>query len=151
MTADILQILTSLTLGLFVGSLLTEATILVPYWRSLKPDTFLKLHGTLGPQLYRYFAPLTVIATLLPAATAIFCVWVGTGTWVYSVVVAVFMMMILSIYFFYFKEANASFESGSVGVDGLPAELRRWSNWHWLRTVIGLGAFLVSLLALIGD
>ncbi len=149
MIADTLQILSSLTLGLFVGSLLTEAIILVPYWRSIKPEIFLKLHGTLGPQLYCYFAPLTILATLLPAATAIFCIWAGTTTRTFSVIVAVLMLIILGIYFYYFKDANDSFKSRSVGADGLPAELQRWATWHWIRTVIGFGAFLISLLVLI--
>ena len=148
MTADILQLLTSLILGLFVGSLLTEGMVLVPYWRSLKPETFLALHGTLGPRLFRYFAPLTVAATLIPAATFVYCGLVGAEGWIYSASVAAIMLAILGIFFYYFKSANASFASGSVGVVGLPAELSRWSNWHWLRTIMGIVAFVLSLVAI---
>ena len=147
MTPDVLQLLTSLILGLFVGSLLTEGMILVPYWRSLKPKDFLALHGTLGPQLFRYFAPLTIAATVIPAATFVYCCWVGVDGWIYSASVALIMLAILGMFFFYFKNANASFALGSVGVDGLPAELSKWSWWHWLRTVMGLIAFVLSLLA----
>ncbi len=149
MMAETLQVLTSLILGLFVGSLLTEGTILVPYWRTLEPKTFLELHPTLGPKLYRYFAPLTITATLLPTVTAAVCVGVGSETRWHSVVVAGLVLLILGIYFVYFKAANASFETGAVGVDGLPAELKRWATWHGLRTVIGMIAFLISLLALV--
>jgi hypothetical protein len=148
MTAELLQILTSLILGLFVGSLLTEGMILVPYSRSLKPETFLALHGTLGPRLFRYFAPLTVAATLIPTVTFVFCYWVGAEGWAYSAIVAAIMLAILGIFYYYFKSANASFASGSVGVEGLPAELNRWSNWHWLRTIMGLVAFVLSLVAI---
>jgi hypothetical protein len=149
MTADVLQTLTSLILGLFVGSLLTEGGILVPYWRSLKPESFLSLYGTLGPHLERYFAPLTVAATLIPTITFVFCYWVGAEGWIYSASVAVIMLAILGIFYYYFKSANASFASGSVGMECLPAELRRWSNWHWLRTVMGLVAFVLSLVAIV--
>ena len=149
MTADVLQLLTSLILGIFVGSLLTEGRILVPYWRSLKPESFLSMHDTLGPQLFRYFAPLTVAAALIPAVTFVFCCSVGAKGWSYSAIVAFIMLAILGIFFYYFKSANASFASGSVGVEGLPAELSRWSNWHWLRTVMGLVAFVLSLVAIV--
>jgi len=130
LTANALLTFTSLILGLFVGSLLTEAVILVPYWRSLKSETFLVLHGTLGPRLYKYFAPLTILATLLPTITAIFCIWTGANAWIYSVAADLLVLAIFGIYFYYFKKANASFASGSVGVAGLPAELRRWCIWH---------------------
>ncbi len=145
MTAEILQMLTSLILGVFVGSLLTEGMILVPYWRSLKPETFLTLHGTLGPQLFRYFAPLTLAATVIPLVTFLFCYTAGTEGWLYSAIAAVFMLAILGIFFYYFKNANASFASGSVRVERLPAELSRWSNFlalaangdgfHWRRAI----------------
>jgi hypothetical protein len=148
MTTDILQLSTSLTLGLFVGSLLTEGVILVPYWRSLRPEKFLKLHGTMGPQLFRYFAPLTVAATLIPVTTSVACYAAEVESRMYSAIVAFLMLAILGIFQVYFKGANASFASGSVGVEGLPAELQRWSNWHWLRTVMGIAAFALSLFAL---
>ena len=109
---------------------------------------FLELHGTMGPQLYRYFAPVTVISTVLPAVTAGLCFWHETSTRFYSAVSAAIMLSILGIYFLYFKAANESFKTGSVGIDGLPAELQRWAAWHGLRTVLSLLAFLTSLIAL---
>ena len=51
-----LYILATIILGLLAGSLLTEAAILVPYWRRMEPNDFLRLHGALGPGLFRYFA-----------------------------------------------------------------------------------------------
>lgn len=140
--------LTTFVLGLFTGSMLTEAVILVPYWRSLEAKTFLDLHGTLGPQLYRYFAPLTIAATLIPTATAIVCVWRGGPMGAYPTWTSLLMLSILGIYFLYFKAANESFATGSVGVAGLAAELRRWWIWQWIRTVIALLAFALSILAL---
>jgi len=73
----------------------------------------------------------------------------GAEGWAYSAIVAVILLAILGIFFYYFKSANASFASGSVRVEDLPAELSRWSNWHWLRTVMGLIAFALSLVVLI--
>jgi Domain of unknown function (DUF1772) len=148
---DFLHILNALVLGLFVGSLLTEAVILVPYWRKLNPDDFFRLHGTLGPSLYRYFAPLTIAATVVPVLTAMVCLWFGTPTRLYVVVVAFLVLVILGLYFSYFMRANARFETRSVSVDGLAAELSRWSAWHWVRTTIALASFALSLLSLVNN
>jgi Domain of unknown function (DUF1772) len=147
---ELSQLVTALILGLFVGSLLTEAVILVPYWRKLKPENFLELHSTLGPQLYSYYAPLTISATVVPVLNAIVGLLFSTPTQGYGLVVAVLVLLILGIYFFYFQHANASFKTGSVGTTGLPAELERWARWHWLRTGIALVAFALALFGLRG-
>jgi hypothetical protein len=140
--------LTALILGLFTGSLLTEAVILVPYWRSLKPETFLDLHGTMGPQLYKYFAPLTISATVIPVITAAYCIWESGDILSYSTLSSLLILIIFGIYFYYFKSANDSFASGAVGVSGLSAELRRWFVWHWIRTVMAIAAFLFAIIAI---
>lgn len=140
--------LTALVLGLFTGSLLTEGVILIPYWRSMEPKVFLNLHGSLGPQLYKYFAPLTIAAILFPIIAAIHCVWIRSGAMAYSLLSAVLSLCILVIYFHYFKSANDSFATGSVGVEGLPDELRKWNTWHWIRTIVAIAAFYLSLVAI---
>jgi hypothetical protein len=146
MIVEISQIISCFALGLLVGSLLTEAMILVPYWRTMKPDEFLKLHHTLGPKLYVYFAPLTIVATLAPVIAAVLTVYLKPELSYLDVVPAVLTLIMLVIYFAYFKGANESFEMGSVGVDGLSKELSQWARWHWLRVVLGLAAFFVSIL-----
>lgn len=144
----LLELVTAGVEGLFVGSLLTEAVILVPYWRKMKPDDFLRLHGSMGPQLFRYFAPLTVLATLLPVASVVAGVFTRNPSTLYWLASAALMASMMAIYFLYFRRANDSFKTGSVGPAGLPAELARWAAWHWIRVAIGLAAFFFALLAL---
>ena len=148
MFIEILQLVSCLALGLLVGSLLTEAMILVPYWRTMDPKEFLSLHSTHGPRLFIYFAPLTILATMLPVLAAVMPVILGTTSHWLSVAPAVITLIMLAIYFAYFKGANDSFESGSVGVDGLSEELTKWAKWHWVRVVLGIAAFVTSLLVL---
>jgi len=148
MLIETLQLLSCLILGLLVGSLLTEAIILVPYWRTMDANEFLRLHSTLGPKLYLYFAPLTIAATVLPVLAAFASVLFGTPTQWLTFVPAALVLAMLAIYFSYFKAANESFKTGSVGADGLAAELERWANWHWLRVALGLAAFFTSLLVI---
>ena len=146
---EVFQLFSCLALGLLVGSLLTEAMILVPYWRTMDPGEFLNLHGTLGPKLFRYFAPLTISATVLPVLAALLPFVIGvTADWL-SIVPAALVIVMLIIYFVYFEKANDSFKTGSVGVDGLPTELQKWAKWHWIRVVFGLVAFFTSLLVIL--
>ena len=148
MVIELFQILTCLTLGLLIGSLLTEATILVPYWRTMDPEVFLDLHHTLGPKLMAYFAPLTIIATILPLITALLPIVFGKQLpWLPFVTVFLTQSMLL-IYFGYFKGANESFKTGDVGVERLADELSKWAKWHWLRVVVGFVAFTTSILVI---
>lgn len=122
--------------------------VLVPYWRSLKAETFLELHHTMGSRLYRYFAPLTIAATVVPTLAAVVCV-VGEGAgWMFSLPASLLVLANLGIYAAYFKAANESFATGSVGGTGLASELQRWSRWHWLRTVMIIAALALELCAL---
>ena len=149
MLIEVLQLLSCLLLGLLVGSLLTEAVILVPYWRTMDAAEFLRLHSTMGPKLYTYFAPLTIAATIAPVVAAIIPYALGATTHWLSLVPAALVLAMLAIYFHYFQGANDSFKTGSVGADGLSAELEKWAQWHWLRVALGLLAFFTSLLVIL--
>jgi hypothetical protein len=70
-TIEALAQLTSVVLGLFAGSLLTEALLLVPYFRSLTFAEFNRRHGEFGPRLFRYYAPRPIAAVVLPVASAV--------------------------------------------------------------------------------
>ena len=129
-----------LALGLYAGSLLTEAFILVPYWRRMPPSEFLRLHGTMGPGLFRYFAPLTLAAAGLAMLNGLVAY-----TDPVSVVVALLALAALLTFPIYFRAANAAFASGRMTEAELPAELARWEAWHRFRTVLVVLAFGLSV------
>lgn len=137
----IINILSTLVLGLYAGSLLTEAMILVPYWRRMQPAEFFGRHSSLGPSLYRYFAPLTTGAVMLTVAVAI----LNRGENMAWNVTAGLCLVALAIFFIYFKKANNSFADHSLADEDLAAELTRWANWHWSRTVLMIIALGISI------
>ena len=147
---EAMPFLSAAGLALFVGALLTEAVVLVPMWRTLQPQEFFALHAAHAHRLYKFFAPLTVSATLLAVGAAITAVAADRPLSSASVVAAVLALVILSTYVLYFQRANASFAAASITHEALPAELARWASWHWFRTVIGLVALASALLALRG-
>ncbi len=138
---DALNILSTLVLGIYAGSLLTEAMILVPYWRRMKPAEFFGLHSSLGPSLFRYFAPLTTAAVVLAIAAAA----LNRGENLAWLVTAILCLSALIIFFVYFNKANKSFADHSLKDGELAQELTRWASWHWLRTTIIIIALAGSI------
>ncbi|MBL4671536.1 MAG: DUF1772 domain-containing protein [Arenicella sp.] len=134
-------ILTTLVIGLFAGSLLTEAIILVPYWRRMEPVEFFRLHGSLGPSLFRYYAPLTSAAVIL-AVTAAALAGASNVPWLIS---AGLCLITIAIFVIYFRAANNRFATHDISSDKLGRELQNWSNWHWLRTSLVIVALGTSI------
>jgi hypothetical protein len=146
----ILQFFSVLLLGLFVGALLAEGFLLVPYWREISPDRFFLLHKEFGPRLYRFYAPLTIAATLLTVFTAIASWLIGYSERWMTLTAGILSLSMIAIYFIYFKQANESFAKMSISADDLGSELGRWASWHSLRVTIGIVAFGFSILGLRG-
>lgn len=148
--AEGMPFLAAASIALFVGALLMEAAVLVPMWRSMRPDDFFALHVAHSHRLYNFFTPLTVSATTLAVLAAAAAVASGRPGRLASVVTAALALVILSTYFLYFQRANASFKDASITHEELPAELTRWARWHWFRTIVGLVAVVSALMALRG-
>lgn len=138
---DILNVLSTLLVGLYAGSLLTEASILVPFWRRMDPNDFFRLHGTMGPSLFRYFAPLTTSAVAFSVAAAILN---RAENFAWNITAGLCLVALI-IFFVYFKKANQSFADHSLENNELAPELKLWANWHWARTVLIIIAFAISI------
>lgn len=145
---DLLQFFSTWMLGLFVGALLAEGALFIPYWRTLKAETFFSLHKEYGPRLYRFFAPLTITATMAAIAAAVVCAIANHPGRGLTVAAGILSASMVAIYFLYFEQANAKFAAASLSENELPNELARWAKWHWLRVVIGIIAFAASILGL---
>lgn len=138
---DILNVLSTSIVGLYAGSLLMEGMILVPFWRRMDPTDFFRLHGTMGPSLFRYFAPLTTSAVTISTLASV----LNHAENLAWNITAALCVTTLFIFFAYFKKANQSFADHSLEADELAPELNRWANWHWIRTVLMIIAFTISI------
>ena len=144
---ELITIANVAVLGVFAGSMLTEAFLLVPFFQSLNAKDFYILHHDFGPRLYRYYAPITVTATLVPMLTAGAVTVTDAGhSWLFWLTVII-SLTILSTYFFYFRKANLAFAEKRVSLADLELELTRWSHVHKFRTTLALVSFLVSIFA----
>jgi hypothetical protein len=142
---DVLQVLSAGAIGLLVGALLAEGSLLVPYWRSLPSETFYALHKDYGPRLYRFFAPLTIAPTVLIVAAAGAGLWTSdSGRWP-TLAASILYLSVVGTYVGYFRHANARLAAASLSASELSAELARWARWHWVRVVLGMLAFATAL------
>ena len=136
-------VLATLALGLGAGAMLAEAAVLVPWWRSMPPEAFLRWYAENARRLFEFYGPLEIVAAGLSLVAAI----LDRRTRRAFLAPALLSLAVLAAFPIYFRDVNASFETGAIGVDRVPAELARWAAWHWGRTVLGVLAFATALLA----
>ncbi|MCH2046910.1 MAG: DUF1772 domain-containing protein [Saprospiraceae bacterium] len=149
MFAETLLLLSCGILGIFLGAQLAEAMLLVPYWKALDADDFFRYHKTYGKKIYKFFAPLTIAATILPVATVVYNAVYQLGDQPLLIVVGLSTVAFFSTYFLYFKRANQSFADRSLSNQELSSELMRWGKWHWGRISFEFIAFVSALLLVI--
>ena len=142
----IFEFATVVMTGLLAGALLTEAFILVPYWKKMPSSEFLRLHHTMSPSLFRYYAPLTIAGTMLPiiTATLYFTLVATNGTW--WLISGLCAISLLAFYFGFFKNANQSFATNNDPKIA-QATLNKWASLHNVRTAIAVVGFVASLVA----
>jgi hypothetical protein len=149
MLFEILIALSTGVLGIFLGAQITEGVLFVPYWKALPPKDFFELHQTYGKKIYSFFAPLTIIATLIPLLTLGYGFSTNTHSNLPLILMGLFTALFFSTYFLYFKRANKLFTEASISYEDLPAELNKWGNWHWGRIVFEFLAFTCSIVVLV--
>lgn len=145
MIGQSLLLLSTGTLGIFLGAQITEAVLLVPYWKAMNADDFFNLHKTYGPKIHRFFAPLTIAATFLPVSTACYLLLQQTDKPLFTWLMGLCSLAFFSTYFLYFKKANQNFADRSLSNEALPNELTKWGHWHWTRIGFELVAFGCAL------
>ena len=139
--------LAAIALGLSAGAMLAEGAVLVPWWRSLPPESFLSWYAANASRLFDFFGLIeTASAVLAVAAAALFRYQRG-GSGRLFIASAVLMLAVLGAFPLYFQQVNASFAAGTIELDRVAAELARWAAWHWVRTAIGSAAFAAAVLA----
>ena len=137
-----------LFLGVFVGAMLTEAMVLVPYWRSLAPAEFFAWYAANDRRLLRYFGQLTALTAIIAVAAAILALATGHPGRADALVAALLMVPVVASFPLYFKRANESFAAASIAPTDVAAQLARWAAWHWVRTAVSFIALFSAMTAL---
>jgi hypothetical protein len=137
-------VLATLALGIAAGAMLAEGAVLVPWWRSMPPEAFLRWYADNARRLFEFYGPIEIVTATLTLFAAV--VHRPSRRW--FVAAALLSLAVLAAFPIYFRDVNASFETGAIGIDRVHAELGRWAAWHWGRTMLGVLAFALALLGL---
>ena len=142
-----LIVLAVVALGLSAGALLAEGAVLIPSWRLLQPESFLALYGQHAALLVWFFGPLEVVAAVSVTLAALLGWFAGERSTGVLAVAALLAVLVLLAFPLYFQRANASFAEGTIAITEVQDELQRYSNWHWVRVVVAVTAFVLAVLA----
>lgn len=142
-----LTLIAVIALGLQAGALLAEGAVLVPFWRSLPPATFLRWYRENGTLLLHFYGPLEVVAALLAVLAAVVSRLTGGDGAPLLIVASVLSVALLAMFPIYFQRANASFAEASIEPDRVKEALSAWARWHWARVGLAAAAFLAAALA----
>jgi hypothetical protein len=145
--ASVLSILGVLVLGVTAGAMLTEAAILVPYWRSLAPADFFDWYAANASLLVDFYSPLEIASVLVALVCAVLYSAQSRPGARFWWVATVLSILVIATFFVYFKDANAGFSNRAIAEDNLPAALATWGSWQWGRVGVGCAAFAASVLA----
>jgi hypothetical protein len=136
--------LAALALGLAAGAVLAEGAVLVPWWRSLPPESFLTWYTANASRLFWFFGSLEMVSAALVVAAALL---VRSPL---LVAAALLTVGVLAVFPLYFQAVNASFEAATIAPGDVAAELGRWARWHWLRTAMAIAAFAAAVAGFAG-
>lgn len=133
--------------SIFLGSQITEAIILVPYWQSLSALEFYSYYQEFGPSIGRFYTILTIIAALIPIGLTVYYFQSKSASLSFSLISAIFAILFVSCFYVYFKGTNELFYQSAFNENDLKSELITWGKWHWGRVVLESSSLFFLILA----
>jgi hypothetical protein len=138
--AQILNLLSVISLSVFSGAFLFIAVVVVGFWQAAAPAVFL---DWMSDNFYRFPAlmvPLNMITLLLTIA-AFGTAWKSQPDRRIPLGLSVVCIFACTLtYQIYFAGANAEFLNRSINLSRIGTALDTWATWHWLRTALSIAA-----------
>ena len=131
-----IQYLLIAVFSIFVGSQITEAVLLVPFWKSLSTEGFYDYYAEWGPKLGKFYTILTVIALLIPIGTAVHFRNKSGSALIHAMISTAFAILFIAMFYLYFKDINQHFLAASLSPAQLKSTLTTWGRWHWVRVLL---------------
>ncbi len=130
-----------LVLGLSAGASLAEATLLVPFWKTLSGNDFFGWYQDNKARLVAFYSPMQIWSAVL-ALSALVLQWLSRsrGKWM-MLASTFFALAVLGTFFLYFKAANTQLAADPMPDAQLLASLNEWEVWQWIRIGLATLAF----------
>ncbi|MBI1816193.1 MAG: DUF1772 domain-containing protein [Deltaproteobacteria bacterium] len=142
--------MTVVLLGLLAGAMLLIAVAFVGYWQSLEPEAFLAWFATHAHRIGVLMVPLGAAATAAAILSAVVTWRIGGSVRAWALTSAVLALLVVAVYFAAHAPRNIVFAARSVAPENVSRELGTWATWHWVRVLLGVGAFYTQLLSIRG-
>ena len=139
--------------AIFLGSQITEGFFLVPFWKSLPKAEFYNYYAAFGPTISTFYSLLTIIAVLIPVSISIYCYIKKSLALYYAVVSSIFALLIIVIFYVYFKGVNQQFYEAILNTNQLKSVLQTWEYLHWARVFLEIVSliFLIKSVAILNQ
>ena len=137
----------ALLLGLLSGAMLLIAVSFVPFWRGLAPAEFRTWFSANSGSIGALMFPLGMTSAVASITAWMFCERKeARRCHLYAMLAALGVVLVtLAIN----EPANRLFaEPGALNDEDTSKLLVRWIAWHWVRLLLGMGAFFAAVSAL---
>lgn len=134
-------------LGVLGGGLLLLALGFLPYWQSLTPAEFTHLFSANVPFIAAAMKPIGFSAAGITWLATGLAMWKKLPSRWWLLAAAVFALCMLATFPTYFVGANAALAAGEMSAANITAELSRWQQVHWVRTVAAIAACVCAVRA----
>lgn len=140
----VIQLLVITLNGAFIGAMILIAMVIVPFWQSAEPQSFLDWFSTYGHIIGKIMIPLGPGVLIL----AIITFFLSTENKILWGLTIVFLIANILYFPIYYLPTNHSFAAQTIEVAKVSGELSTWLNLHWQRVFFAIAALTTSVLAM---
>jgi hypothetical protein len=137
----------ALLLGLLSGAMLLIAVSFVPFWRGLAPAEFRSWFSANSFSIGALMFPLGMSSAVAAITAWMFSVGKAARRWHLYALLGTLGVVLVTLGIN--EPANRLFaEPGALNDEETSTLLSRWIVWHWIRLLLGIGAFYAAVSAL---
>ena len=132
--------------GAFTGTMLTIASILVPYWQSLPPGQFLDWFQTYESLVVRTIALVAVPAAIGVLGSLLLSLHDGRARLAWGTATAALLALAVITSVVHLP-INFAFAAKTLALAEVGPSIDTWLRWHMARIVLGLLATVAGVVA----